>query len=301
MSACASVPFEVQSEYGPLQHAVVGTARGYHRDAAHVDVVNSTQRRTVDAGGHPTEAMLLPEFRAFVAAMERAGVTVHEPVLAPESVQDQTCPRDIGFVIGDTFVEAGMRHASRIEEIEAVRHILDDFEGPALRVPEGVALEGGDVIVDGEHLFVGYGQRSDAAGVDFLREQFGDRFEVVPLPTRWGGPEEDVLHLDCTFNPLGLGHALIYPNGLAELPDVLRTRFDWIEVSKEEADCLASNVLSVTPDTVIARAGDVCARVNGELRAAGYRVIEVSFDGVPGTGGSFRCATLPLRREEGAK
>ncbi|MEM7429186.1 MAG: arginine deiminase family protein [Pseudomonadota bacterium] len=288
--------FDVRSEYDRLEHVIVGTARGYHRDASQVEVVNSTQQRTVDAEGHPTEAMLLPEFQAFVDAMTGAGVHVHEPVLAAESVQDQTCPRDIGFVIGDTFVEAGMRHASRIEEIDAVRHILDGFDGPSLRTPEGVALEGGDVVVDGEHLFVGYGQRSDKEGFEFLREHFSDRFEVVPLPTRWGGPDEDVLHLDCTFNPLGLGHALVYPSGLAQVPDVLKSKFDWIEVNRAEADALATNVLSIAPDTVIARTHEACARVNAELRGTGYTVIEVGFDGVPGSGGSFRCATMPLRR-----
>ena len=207
--------FDVRTEYDRLEHVIMGTARGYHRDPALVEMANSTQQKTLDGGSHPTEADLVPEFQSFADAMASRGVTVHEPLLAPESVQDQTCPRDIGFVIGDTLVEAGMRHANRAEEIEAVRHILAGFDGPCLKSPEGVALEGGDVIVDGEHLFVGYGQRSDEEGFWFLKERFGDRFEVVPLPTRWGGPEVDVLHLDCTFNPLGLGQALIFPDGLA--------------------------------------------------------------------------------------
>ena len=71
-------------------------------------------------------------------------------------------------------------------------------------------------------------------------------------------------------------------------------------VSREEAAALATNVLSIAPDTVIARAGPECARVNGELRKAGYAVLEIPFDGVPSTGGSFRCATLPLQRTAGA-
>ena len=140
-------------------------------------------------------------------------------------------------------------------------------------------MRGGDVIVDGEHLFVGYGQRSDEAGFEFLKEHFSDRFNVVPLPTKWNTEEADVLHLDCTFNPLGLGHALMFPDGLVKVPDVMRTKFDWIEVTREEAGNMATNVLSIAPDTVIARSGEPCARVNTELRQAGYKVIEVTFDG----------------------
>ncbi|MEM7224899.1 MAG: arginine deiminase family protein [Pseudomonadota bacterium] len=291
-----SILFDVTNEFDRLAHVVMGTAEGYHRDSSQVEIVNGTQQRTVDAAGHPTEAGLLPEFAAFRAAMEAAGVTVHQPELAPNSVQDQTCPRDIGFVIGEVFVAAGMRNQSRIEELDGIRHLLADCVGPALEVPAGVALEGGDVVVDGDHVFVGFGQRSDPEGLDFLRAKFGEAFEIVPLPPRSLAEGEDVLHLDCAFNPLGLGHALIYPDGLAEIPAIVRDKFSWIEVTQTEATALATNVLSVAPDKIIARAGPDCARVNGELRKAGYDVTEVAFDGVPSTGGSFRCATMPLRR-----
>ena len=291
-----TISFDVPNEFDRLAHVVMGTSEGYHRDPARVEVVNGTQQRTVEAAGHPTEAQLAPEFAAFRAAMEAAGVAVHQPVLAPDSVQDQTCPRDIGFVIGEVFVAAGMRNQSRIEELEGIRNLLADCTGPTLEVPAGVALEGGDVVVDGAHLFVGCGQRSDPEGLPFLQAKFGEAFEIVPLPSRGLAEGEDVLHLDCAFNPLGLGHALIYPDGLASIPQVLRDKFHWIEVTREEATALATNVLSVAPDKIIARAGPACARVNGELRKAGYQVSEVAFDGVPSTGGSFRCATMPLRR-----
>ena len=292
-----TISLNVSNEFDALTHVVMGTAEGYHRDPSRVEVVNGTQQRTVESSGHPTEAQLLPEFAAFRAAMEGAGVSVHQPELAPDSVQDQTCPRDIGFVIGQVFVApAGMRNSSRTEELEGIRSLLAHCDGPTLQVPAGVALEGGDVVVDVRHVFVGCGQRSDPEGIAFLEAHFGDRYQVVPLPSRPLAEGEDVLHLDCAFNPLGLGHALIYPDGLSNIPSVLRDTYAWIEVSREEAGALATNVLSVAPDRVIARAGAACARVNGVLRKAGYSVLEVAFDGVPSTGGSFRCATLPLQR-----
>ena len=125
-----------------------------------------------------------------------------------------------------------------------------------------------DVVVDGAHVFVGHGQRSDPAGLAFLQQRFGRDFEIVPLPCRSIADGEDVLHLDCAFNPLGKGHALIYPGGLETIPQILQHKYAWIEVSREEAAALATNVLSIAPDTVIARAGPECARVNGELRKA---------------------------------
>lgn len=291
-----SIPLNIQNEYAALSHVIMGTAEGYHRDASQVAVVNSTQEKTVAASGHPTEAQITPEFAAFRAAMEAAGVTVHQPVLAPPSVQDQTCPRDIGFVIGDLFVAAGMRHPSRTQEIEAIAHIMEACGGRRTSVPPGIALEGGDVVVDAPYVFVGVGQRSDPEGPAFLAEALGGAYEVVPLPCRSLADGEEVLHLDCTFNPLGLGHALIYPQGLSEIPSLLAERYQFIEIDRQEAEALATNVFSVAPDHIIARAGQPCARVNAALRAAGYRVSEVAFDGVPSSGGSFRCATLPLCR-----
>ena len=288
--------YHVTSEYAPLSHVIMGTGVGYHRDPAQVEVVNATQAATFDTTGRPAAAQVEAEFGSFRTALQAAGVTVHEPRLAPNSVQDQTCPRDIGFVIGDTFVVAGMRSPSRTEEFEGIRHILSDWSGPVVEVPQGMSLEGGDVIIDGEVVYVGAGQRSDPAGTEFLTSQFGHSHTIVPLPTTPATDGEDILHLDCTFQPLGLGHALIYPAGLSHIPETLHSRYAWIEVTQDEATALATNIFSVAPDHLIARTHPACARVNAELRTAGYRVTEVAFNAVPSTGGSFRCATLPLRR-----
>lgn len=272
----------------------MGLGRGYHRDPERVEIANSTHQKTLTNHGHPPEAQVVAEFARFRGAMERTGVQVHQPELASDTVQDQTCPRDIAFVIGDTLVIAGMRHSGRVEEIDAVRGILAGFEGPHVTVPKGLTLEGGDVIVHGPQVFLGAGQRSDPEGTAFLAQQFPEH-EVIAVPTKGVSDGEEVLHLDCAFNPLGLGHALIYPGGLARVPEDLHA-FDWIEVTREEAQSLATNVLSVAPDRIIARDHPSCARVNAVLRGAGYQVDEVTFDAVPSTGGSFRCATLPLTR-----
>ncbi|MEL7255737.1 MAG: arginine deiminase family protein [Pseudomonadota bacterium] len=286
--------YQVHSEFGLLSHVVMGLGRGYHRDPDLVEIANSTHRKTLESNGHPSEREVVAEFAAFKAAMEAARVQVHEPDLAADSVQDQTCPRDIAFVIGDTLVIAGMRDAGRLDEIDAVRGILAGFDGPEIAAPQGLTLEGGDVVVHGACVFVGSGQRSDPQGAAFLAAQFPNH-RVISVPIKRLSEGEEVLHLDCAFNPLGLGHALIYPAGLAEVPEDMRA-FDWIEVTREEAQALATNVFSVTPDRIIARDHPSCTRVNTELRRAGYQVDEVRFDAVPSTGGSFRCATLPLMR-----
>ncbi len=290
------VTLNIVNEYDRLTHVVVGTARGYHRDATQVEVVNETQKDTFAAGAYPTEETLMPEFNAFKSVLAENNVLVYEPKLAPETVQDQTCPRDIGFVIGDVMVIAAMHDHSRKEEFAGISHLLELWQASVLQAPEGVFLEGGDVVIDQGCIFVGIGQRSDRGGFEFLKSHFGDKFNVVPMPCRSVLDGENVLHLDCTFQPLGLGHALIYKEGLEVIPAEITGRYSLIPVDRFEADALATNILSIRPDTLIARSAPECARVNAELRKSGYQVIEVKFDLVPSTGGSFRCATLPVRR-----
>ncbi len=288
--------FNIINEYDRLTHVVIGSGVGYHRDPSRVEVVNETQKLAFDAGAYPTEQTLLPEFSAFKRALEDNRVHVYEPGLAPDTVQDQTCPRDISFVIGDVLVIAAMHNHSRAEEFSGIRHLIDCWNGRVIEAPEGAFLEGGDVIIDGEHIFIGCGQRSDEAGLAFMQGNFGDTYQIVPMPCRALEDGENILHLDCTFNPLGLGHALIYRDGLVDVPSIVAEKYTELPINKAEADALATNVFSIRPDTVIARSAPQCARVNMMLREHGYQVLEVPFDLVPSTGGSFRCATMPLRR-----
>ncbi len=291
-----TIALNIENEFDRLTHVVVGTGLGYHRNATLVEVVNETQKTTFRSGAYPTEKTLLPEFENFRQALQDNGVHVYEPKLAPDAVQDQTCPRDIGFVIGDVLVIASMSVRSRAEEIKGIAHLFDYWQGHILKAPDDVNIEGGDVIIDQGRIFVGVGQRSNFAGLEFLKTSFGDKYQIIPMPCRSLADGEDVLHLDCTFQPLGLGHALIYPDGLETIPPEITDNYSLIPVNRLEAGALATNIFSIRPDTLIARNAPECARVNEELRKRGYQVIEVQFDLVPSTGGSFRCATLPIRR-----
>ncbi|MEM7336783.1 MAG: hypothetical protein AAF490_32220, partial [Chloroflexota bacterium] len=74
-------------------------------------------------------------------------------------------------------------------------------------------------------------------------------------------------------------------------------QYVWVQVDGVEREHLATNVLSINPTTIVARKGETSVRVNQELKRLGYLVEEVVFDGVPATGGSFRCASLTLQRQ----
>ncbi len=288
--------FNQYNETDTLKKVIIGRYQGYRAVEAYVEIVNEEQKT-----GLPTEKELQPEFEAFKTALQDHGVEVLIPDYVGKFVYDQLTPRDIAVTIGNQIVLCNTVNSSRRYEVSGIfQHILN-MQGPEPTIlipPDGnMLLEGGDIIVDKGHIFVGLSQRTNQQGLEFLKARFGDRFEVIPIYCRSLEEGENVLHLDCTFNPVGALHALIYPEGFQTIPDVIKTKYEWIEVNAEEQAALATNVLSIDENTVISRDHPACKRVNGLMKKIGLKVIELPFNAAPATGGSFRCCSLPLVRE----
>ena len=291
------MPFEmfevfVDSETAPLRSVLLGYPDNFLQVDA--EIINETQRQYYDGPDAPTREAVTEQLNGFKATLEAHGVTVHQPHALPY-LPDQMMTRDIGVVIGDTFAVTTMAAQSRRQEWRGYSHLFEHFPEHVkiLFGPENLVIEGGDIIVDRGKVFVGIGQRTTLAGAAWLMKLVPD-FEIVPINLRGLHDGEDVLHLDCSFLPVGDGHALIYPDGLREVPATLRETYDLIEVTREEQQRLGTNVLSISPDTVVSQI--TSTRINAEMRARGIEVIELPYSEPPKTGGSFRCCTLPLHR-----
>jgi len=263
------------------------------------EVVNATQAKYVGTEADATAGKAVPEFREFRRIMEENGIQVleQEPCPKDADVPDQLTPRDIGFVIGDTFFLASMAKISRRREWEGISKILRKIpQEKIVRVPDDIVVEGGDIVVDKGNVYVGISQRTTPEGLAFLQKQLEDTgLNVIPVELAKPDEGEDCLHLDCVFVPVGKNGALVYPEGMHQMPTEMQADYQMIPVSKEEQENLATNVLAISPTKVIAR--DSAIRVNEEMRRAGVDVITMKFDEAPKTGGSFRCCTLPLIRE----
>ena len=282
----------VTSETGRLRSVIIGYPDNFHQVPP--AIINETQKQYYFGPNRPTRQQVMAELNGFKATLAQHQVEVLQPVPLA-GVPDQLMTRDIGVVIGDTFVVTQMARQSRRDEWLGLLPILDKIGTQRIvKVPDGIVLEGGDVIVDNGRIFVGLSQRTGADGAAFLAGTF-PQFEVVPVPLKQLADGEDVLHLDCSFVPVGTSHALIYPAGLAEMPPAIAEQYALIEVTKAEQQILATNVLSISPTQVIAR--QQAARVNAEMRQRGLTVIELPFNDPPKTGGSFRCCSLPLWRD----
>lgn len=100
--------------------------------------------------------------------------------------------------------------------------------------------------------------------------------------------------MDAVFNLIGNNYAIIYKPGLFNAPTAIQ-KYNLIEVTKEEKDNGACNLLSINSNTVIIR--NNLDRIENLLRQKGFTVYVINWDETKKTGTvGPRCATLPLAR-----
>lgn len=201
---------------------------------------------------------------------------------------EQVFTRDIGFTIGHTIFAAEMAADIRQGEEYELKKWLES-EGISYYILSDNSIEGGDVIVNENTVYVGISSRTHEGSVDELIRLLPG-YEVVPIPFH-----ERYLHLDCVFNIISPEEALIFPKSLdQDIINRLSSRFDLIEVSEKEQFTLGTNVLSIGRKKVISLPQN--KNVNRQLKERGYTVIEVDITEIIKSGGSFRCCTLPILR-----
>ncbi|WP_078592534.1 dimethylarginine dimethylaminohydrolase family protein [Evansella clarkii] len=271
-----------KSEYDTLQRVIL--CQPEHMTIR--QVINDTQKHFKDEGIHIKKAM--EQHEEFVKVLKKHGVDV---VLLPadKNYPEQVFTRDIGFTLGQTIFVAEMAADVRKGEEDFLKKWLEDEEISYYNLI-GDQIEGGDVIIDGQTIYVGLSNRTNKAATEHLHTLLPE-FEVISVPFT-----EKYLHLDCVFNVISPTEALIYPGVIEkEKEELLASRYNLIEVSEEEQFTLGTNVLSLGNKKILSL--PVNQNVNKQLRDRGYEVIEVDITEIIKSGGSFRCCTMPVLRE----
>jgi N-dimethylarginine dimethylaminohydrolase len=282
----------VRHEYDRLRSVVLGHPETFPLTVSPSEIINDTIRETIERGAMPTREIARQEFAGVRKVLEEFGVEVLHPEVLGDAF-NQLFPRDLGFVIGTEFVLARMAKECRRVERKGIQYLLDRMDH-FHEIPEGEMVEGGDVVVDGDTVYVGLSERTTAGGVAFLQKRFPD-YRVVGVPIKKPEKGSECLHLDCAFVPVGKGCALLFRDAFLLPPEELFGAREYIEVTATEQRALGTNVLCLSPSVVMTR--DSATRLNQELTQRGFEVRSVTFNGAPALGGSFRCCTLPLRRE----
>jgi N-dimethylarginine dimethylaminohydrolase len=171
-------------------------------------------------------------------------------------------------------------------------HVLGEVRAPAV-------TEGGDMIwLDSGTLLIGQGYRTNAAGIQQIRELLApEGVEVLSAPLPYGPGPSACLHLMSLISLLDEKTALVDLSWLAvETVELLRARgYSFIEIDPGERETLACNVLALGNRRLLAVAENTTT--NDRLKQAGFDVR--TFAGselcINGSGGPT-CLTRPLLR-----
>src|SRR5579864_9133896 len=159
--------------------------------------------------------------------------------------------------------------------------------------------EAGDIVwLDSKTLLIGHGYRTNAGGIQQMRELLAPKgIEVISAPLPYGPGPSACLHLMSLVSLLDEHTALVDLPWLAvETVELLQARgFRLIEIEYSERDTLACNVLALGQKRLLAIEEN--RKTNDRLRDAGFDVR--TFPGseicINGSGGPT-CLTRPLLR-----
>ncbi|MGF1504672.1 MAG: dimethylarginine dimethylaminohydrolase family protein [Anaerolineae bacterium] len=278
----------VTSETGPLRDVLLAPVELI--EPTH-HPINSTQRHFYEPDP-PDMQRVHDQHARFVDLLAAHDVTLHwaEHIAGAPS---QYFTRDVAIVIGERLIISKLKEPLRFGERDGLASLVSSLDSEHAAAVDRGYLEGGDVLLDADTVWGGMGDRTDEAGMRWLCDYLGEAYTVIGVPLA-----NDILHLDVVFNRVSRDLLLLYPPAIRapELLDSLYQRFRVIEVTASEQFAMATNVVSIAPDTLVADAR--FTRIHGELRAHGLNVLTIEYDEVAKMGGSLRCCTCPLVRAQ---
>ena len=303
------ISIKVHNEIAQLKAVLVGIADDFGGTPSVEACYDPKSKGHIIAGTYPVEQDLIKEIEGLCAVLEKHGVKVYRP----ENIKglNQIFSRDIAFVIENKLVLPNII-ADRKQEAEAITNVLNQINAEdIIRMPENTRAEGGDVMPFNEYIFVGYSEKEDfekykvartnKEGLNFLATTFPSKIvKGFELNKSDVDAQENALHLDCCFQPLGKGMAILYKGGFKNQEDVdfLTNYFgveNIIEITKQEMYNMYSNVFSIAENIIVSEKG--FTRLNAKLKKRGFVVEEIPYAETAKMEGLLRCSTMPLIRE----
>jgi len=299
----------VKNETSRLRAVVLGITNSNGPTPTIDEAYDPKSLEHIKAGTYPVEADMTIEMEAVAAVLKKYDVDIYRPELIND--YNQIFTRDIAFVIDDKFVKANIL-PEREQEFEAIEHVWTQVpQENRIRLPEHCHIEGGDVMLYNDYIFIGVYSGEDYAdyiiartnmdAVIAIQELFPHKkvksFELRKSNTK---PRENALHLDCCFQPIGKDKAILHRNGF-----LVDHEYEWLvnffgkdnifEISKDEMYDMNSNIFSIAEDVIISEKN--FTRLNTWLREKGFTVEEVPYAEISKQEGLLRCSTMPLIRD----
>lgn len=248
----------------------------------------------------PDFARAQPQHEALCRELEAAGAEVLEMPAAPDLSLDAVYAHDASLPTDHGLVVMRPGKPNRVAEGSLQGAFCETLDIPTLGriTPPGTAEAGDIVWLDANTLLIGRGYRTNAEGIQQIRDLLAPKgIEVLSAPLPYGSGPSACLHLMSLISLLDEHTALVDLSWLAvETVELLKSRgFKFIDIDPSERDTLTCNVLALGDNRLLAiQEGH---KTNDRLRHAGFDVR--TFPGselcINGSGGPT-CLTRPLLR-----
>ena len=230
--------------------------------------------------GKPDYELALKEHDDYIAALKQCDVDV-TVLEADERYPDSCFVEDPALITRKCAIitnpGAASRNGEKNEIIGAVKKFFSDDQIEYIKEPG--TLEGGDVMMVGDHFYVGRSARTNEEGIRQLTEilaKYGMTCSEVPL--------YEVLHLKTGVNYLEDNNMLV-SGEFVEKPDF--AQYNKVVIPEEEA--YAANCIWVN-DTVIVPAG--YPTVLKAVQDLGYKTLVVDTSEYRKLDGGLSCLSL---------
>lgn len=323
------INISVSDETSQLEAVILGTARNLgtpfmnYVDPAKWDseiapeedlITDPKSRLHLIQGTYPIESDLRRENDLFLRVLAKHNVKVYQPITLAST--NQIFTRDIGFVIDDIFIKSNMGTVERRQEFFAIRDIVGQIAQEVWFPPATVTVEGGDVLLLNEKVFVGQAakgceglrcDRTNSAAIAYLQHKFPQK-EIIPVPLIKSDKvaTKNCLHLDCAFQPIGQNDGcIIFVDGFEsreqaeQLMEFCGGEDKAIKIQAKDMFNMNSNIFSISPQVIISGESEKeFGKLNGQLEDRGFIVEKIPYSETSKMEGLLRCSTLPLRRKK---
>jgi N-dimethylarginine dimethylaminohydrolase len=301
----------VKNETSTLKAVVLGQPGSIGPVPSLEKTFDAKSYESIINGVYPSEEDIYKEMSEFEKVLLNYNVQVFRPWTLENC--NQVFARDVAFVIDDKIINSNII-PDREDEKEAYEVIYDQIPfNKIYNLPEKAHVEGGDVVLMNDTVFVGlytkpdYPQlktaRTNLYAFNFLKEIIpGKTFIPLELKKHNTDPRQGVLHLDCTFMPVSHNKAIIYKDGFLNKKEyhMLVELFgaqNVFEITGEEMYYMNANVFSISPTVVVSELR--FKRLNEHMENQwGLTVERIPYFEISKMGGLLRCSTLPLVRSD---
>lgn len=300
----------VKNETDRLKSVVLGQPLSMGRMPTLEECYDAKSYHSIENGIYPTEEDIIREMTEFEKILKKYNVEVFRPEIIEN--YNQVFARDLAFVVEDKMIISNVIQ-DRADEQDAYKHIFEQIKWKdIINLPKTAHIEGGDVIVWNDFLFIGTcfsedyrnykTARTNEYAIEILKEHFSKK-RIVGLDLKKNDriPYHGILHLDCTFNPVGKDKCIIYKNGFVNEDDyhLILSIFgekNCFHVDHQEMFEMYPNIFSIAPDVVVS--DESFTRMNKHLREEwNITVEEIPYREISKMGGLLRCSTMPLMRQ----